>query len=165
MLRNDYAGQNCSIASTLELIGERWTLLIVRDAFLGVRRFDDFQRSLGIARNVLQGRLERLVENGILERVRYQERPERFEYRLTEKGIDLWPVMVSLLAWGDRHAAPDGPPVVLEHRGCGGRVNDRRICESCAALLGPREVRARRGPAFDERAAGAGVQPALAGGA
>ena len=161
MLGNTYDNQVCSIARTLELIGERWTILIIRDAFLGVRRFDDFQRSLGVARNVLQGRLERLVEHGILERVRYQERPERFEYRLTEKGIDLWPVVVSLLAWGDRHAAPDGPPVILEHRGCGGGVNDRRICEKCGALLGPRDVKARRGPA--PRDAGDPVQPALAG--
>jgi DNA-binding HxlR family transcriptional regulator len=162
MLGNTYDGQVCSIARSLELIGERWTILIIRDAFLGVRRFDDFQRSLGIARNVLQGRLERLVGSEILERVRYQEHPNRFEYRLTEKGLDLWPVVVALLAWGDRHLAPAGPPVMLEHRGCGGRVNDRRICESCGALLGPREVSARPGPAL----AGTGgepVQPALAG--
>jgi DNA-binding HxlR family transcriptional regulator len=161
MLGNSYTGQVCSAARALEVVGERWTILIVRDAFLGVRRFDEFQRSLGIARNVLQGRLESLVENGILERVRYQERPERFEYRLTEKGLDLWPVVVSLLAWGDRHMAPDGPPVVLEHRGCGGRVNDRRICDSCGALLGPRDVKARRGPALTDSEP-APVQPALA---
>jgi DNA-binding HxlR family transcriptional regulator len=152
MLGNTYDGQICSIARSLELIGERWTLLIIRDAFLGVRRFDDFQRSLGVARNVLQGRLERLVEGGILERVRYQERPERFEYRLTEMGIDLWPVVVSLLHWGDKHVAPDGPAMLLEHRDCGGSVNDRRICDACGALLGPRDVRALRGPA---------AQPAL----
>ena len=159
MLGNTYDNQVCSIARTLELIGERWTILIVRDAFLGVRRFDDFQRSLGIARNVLQGRLERLVEHGILERVRYQERPERFEYRLTEKGLDLWPVIVSLISWGDRHAADGGAPVLLEHKGCGGRVNDRRICEACEALLGPRDVSARRGPALQD--VGEAVQPAL----
>jgi DNA-binding HxlR family transcriptional regulator len=159
MLGNTYNGQVCSVARSLELIGERWTILIVRDAFLGVRRFDDFQRSLGVARNVLQTRLERLVESGILERVRYQERPERFEYRLTEMGIDLWPVVVSLLAWGDRHLAPDGPPVVIEHRGCGGRMNDRRICEKCGALLEARDARARRGPAARDKPA---VQPALA---
>jgi DNA-binding HxlR family transcriptional regulator len=147
MLGNSYDGQVCSIARSLELIGERWTVLIIRDAFLGIRRFDDFQRSLGIARNVLQGRLERLTDNGILERVRYQERPERYEYRLTEKGLDLWPVLVSMLKWGDRNAAPDGPPVVLEHRGCGGEVNDRRICDACGTPLGPRDVRALRGPA------------------
>jgi DNA-binding HxlR family transcriptional regulator len=158
MLGNTYSGQVCSVARTLELVGERWTILILRDAFLGIRRFDDFQRSLGVARNVLQGRLERLVENEILERVRYQERPERFEYRLTEKGLDLWPVLVALISWGDRYAAPDGPPVVLEHRGCGGAVNDRRICEACGAHLGPRDVRARRGPAARDEPA---VQPAL----
>jgi DNA-binding HxlR family transcriptional regulator len=161
MLGNTYDGQVCSIARSLELIGERWTILIIRDAFLGVRRFDDFQRSLGIARNVLQGRLERLVGSEILERVRYQEHPNRFEYRLTEKGLDLWPVVVALLAWGDRHLAPAGPPVMLEHRGCGGRVNDRRICEACGALLDPRDARARRGPALADAAADA-LQPALA---
>lgn len=144
MLGNTYEGQQCSIARSLELIGERWTILIIRDAFLGIRRFDDLQKSLGIARNVLQQRLERLTEHGIIERVPYQQKPERFEYRLTEKGVDLWPVVVSLLAWGDKHAAdPDGPPMVLEHRGCGGKVNDRRICERCDALLGPRDVIAR----------------------
>jgi DNA-binding HxlR family transcriptional regulator len=146
MLGNTYDGQACSIARSLELIGERWTLLIIRDAFLGIRRFDDFQRSLGVARNVLQGRLERLVDGGILERVRYQERPERYEYRLTEKGLDLWPVVVSLLKWGDRHAAPEGPPVVLEHRDCGGEIDDRRICGKCGAMLNRKDVRARRQP-------------------
>jgi DNA-binding HxlR family transcriptional regulator len=164
MLGNTYSGQECSAARTLELIGERWTILIIRDAFLGVRRFDDFQRSLGIARNVLQGRLERLTGSGILERARYQERPERFEYRLTEKGLDLWPVIVSLLSWGDRHAAPGGPPVVLEHRGCGGHVNDRRICDDCGALLEPPDVRARRGPALAGVPAADVVQPALRAG-
>ena len=159
MLAREYEGQTCSVAGALEAIGERWTLLILRDAFLGVRRFDAFQRSLGIARNVLQTRLERLVSEGIFERVRYQERPERFEYRLTDKGIDLWPVVVALIKWGDRHVYPDGAPVVLEHRDCGGEVNDRRICDRCGAALGPRDVRARVGPG-----APAGyepVQPAL----
>src|SRR6476659_10471164 len=101
MLGRLYDDQTCSVARSLEVVGERWTLLVLRDAFLGIRRFDDFQRSLGVARNVLQNRLERLVEHGILERARYQERPERFEYRLTEKGLDLWPVIVSLISFGD----------------------------------------------------------------
>ena len=149
MLGNKYEGQTCSIARSLELIGERWTLLIIRDALRGIRRFDDFQRSLGIARNVLQSRLEGLVECGILRRERYQERPERFEYRLTEMGIDLWPVAVSLLHWGDKHLAPDGPPMVLEHRGCGGHVNEWRICEKCGAPLGARDVKALPGPAVE----------------
>ena len=89
MLKRDYEGQNCSIARALEVVGERWTLLIVRDVFLGLRRFDELQESLGIARNVLTDRLNRLVDEGILERVRYSERPERYEYRLTPKGRDL----------------------------------------------------------------------------
>src|SRR4051794_19483216 len=122
MLRSEYKGQHCAVAGALELIGERWTLLIVRDAFLGIRRFDDFQRNLGVARNVLQTRLERLVEAGILRRERYQERPDRFEYRLTSKGVDLWPVLVALMKWGDRHLFPEGSPVVLRHKGCGGEV-------------------------------------------
>jgi DNA-binding HxlR family transcriptional regulator len=146
VLRADYENQNCSIARTLELVGERWTILLVREAFLGTRRFDDFQRKLGIARNVLQTRLERLVEAGILKRVQYLEHPPRYEYKLTSKGIDLWPVVVALLKWGDRHAAPAGPPMVLEHTGCGGEVDDRRRCVRCAADLEPWDVTARTGP-------------------
>ncbi len=147
MLGNDYPGQNCSIARALELVGERWTLLVLRDVFLGVRRFDALQRDLGVARNVLTARLERLVEQGILERVAYQERPRRYEYRLTERGLDLWPVIVELLRWGDRHAAPAaGPPVVLRHRGCGGELGERRICSRCGQALERGDVRAEAGP-------------------
>ena len=146
MLANDYPGQECSIARSLELIGERWTLLVIRDVFNGRRRFEQIQASLGVARNVLSARLDRLVDEGILERHRYQERPERFEYRLTEKGLDLWPVLVSLLAWGDRHlAGTAGPPLVLVHRECGGRINDRRICEGCGAELSVRDARVLQG--------------------
>jgi DNA-binding HxlR family transcriptional regulator len=151
MLRSDYAAENCSIARTLEVIGERWTMLLLREAFLGTRRFDDFQRTLGVARNVLQSRLERLVEAGVFERRRYQDRPERYEYVLTSKGADLWPVLVSLLQWGDRHAAPDGPPVVLQHNGCGGEVDDRRRCSRCGQDLDVRHVTARRGPGASQR--------------
>src|SRR5438132_11619913 len=100
MLNRDYEGQNCSIARALEVVGERWTLLIVRDAFLGLRRFDEFQASLGVARNVLTDRLNRLVEEGILERVRYSERPERYEYRLTRKGRDPQIALEGLRQWG-----------------------------------------------------------------
>jgi DNA-binding HxlR family transcriptional regulator len=147
MLRNDYDSQICSIAGALAVVGERWSLLIVRDVFLGLRRFDEIQADLGIARNVLQTRLTRLVENGVLEKRLYQERPARNEYRLTEKGLDLWPTMVALMRWGDQHAvAPGGPPVTLEHRGCGGAVDDHRICEACGARLSVRDVRALVGP-------------------
>jgi DNA-binding HxlR family transcriptional regulator len=159
MLGRGYDNQVCSVAGTLEIVGERWTLLILRDAFLGVRRFDDFQRDLGIARNILQARLERLVEEGILARRPYQERPPRHEYRLTEKGIDLWPVIVALMKWGDRHLYPDGPPVLMEHRDCGGEVDDRRVCTSCGALLEARDVRPRRGPGSAPDAAE--LRPAL----
>jgi DNA-binding HxlR family transcriptional regulator len=153
MLPSDYSGENCSIARSLELIGERWTLLIIREAFLGTRRFDDFQGNLGIARNVLQTRLERLVDAGILRRTPYQERPQRFEYRLTRKGTDLWPVLISLLQWGDRYEAPNGPPVVIEHRGCGGELDDRRRCRRCGDELDAWQVIRRPGPGADERTA------------
>ncbi len=148
MLHNTYDGQHCSVARALEVVGERWTILILRDAFLGVRRFDDFQRSLGIARNVLNTRLQRLVDAGLLERRRYQVRPERHEYRLTDMGLDLWPSILALMQWGDRHlAGPDGPPVRLEHRECGGGVDERRACERCGEVLGPRDVRVLTGVA------------------
>jgi DNA-binding HxlR family transcriptional regulator len=147
MLGNDYRNQACSIAGALEVVGERWSLLIVRDLFLGVRRFDQMQAHLGIARNVLQARLTKLIDQGVLERRPYQERPPRYEYRLTEKGLDLWPTVVALMQWGDRYAAPEaGPPVLLEHRGCGGAVDEHRICETCGTRLSVRESRALPGP-------------------
>jgi DNA-binding HxlR family transcriptional regulator len=111
MLGRDYEGQNCSVARTLELVGERWTLLIVRDAFLGRRRFEEFQESLGIARNILTDRLAKLVDHGIFERIRYQERPERYEYRLTDKGRDLRVPLLALMQWGDQHLSPTPPRI------------------------------------------------------
>ena len=146
MLNRDYDGQNCSIASTLELIGERWTLLILRDAFMRVRRFEDFQRSLGVARNVLSARLQRLCDEGILERRVYQERPVRYEYRLTEKGIDFWPILMTMMRWGDRYAADNGPPVLIEHKHCGGVPDAHLMCERCGQPLGARDVIPREGP-------------------
>ena len=146
MLHRTYEGQQCSIARSLEIVGERWTLLVLRDAFLGIRRFDDFQRDLGIARNVLTDRLGRLVDEGILDRRRYQERPERFEYRLTERGRDLWPTLHALATWGDAHAAPGGPPRLFRHRDCGGAVTERRTCAKCGAELDVRDVEVRDGP-------------------
>jgi DNA-binding HxlR family transcriptional regulator len=147
VLGRDYSGQTCSIARTLEVIGERWTMLIVRDIFLGLRRFDDIQADLGIARNVLAARLERLVETGVLEKAPYQEHPLRHEYRLTDKGRDLWPVLVELVQWGDRHApGPDGPPVVYRHRGCGGALGSGRVCGACGAVVERRGVVVEAGP-------------------
>ncbi len=165
MLKRDYPTQYCPVASTLEVIGERWTLLIIRDVFLGIRRFDDIQRDLGVARNILQVRLERLVEEGILVKRPYQERPLRSEYRLTEKGADLWPVLVAMLQWGDRHAlegrAADDPPAPrlrrrarrppplhdlwrrrLGHRG--GRRAHRRLTAGDPALTTRVPLRCRR---------------------
>jgi DNA-binding HxlR family transcriptional regulator len=147
VLRSDYDTQVCSVARALEVVGERWTLLVLRDIFLGNRRFDAIQRHLGVARNVLQSRLERLLEHGVIEKVPYQERPVRHEYRLTPKGIDLWPTIVSLLQWGDRHApSPAGPPVLLRHKECGGEVDGHRICTACGMPLEARDVRAVAGP-------------------
>ena len=110
MLGRTYDGQNCSVAKTLELVGERWTVLILREIYFGRRRFDEIADGLGIARNVLTQRLQRLVEEDVLTKVAYQERPQRFEYRLTDKGLDLWPVMVTMMQFGDRYYAPEGPP-------------------------------------------------------
>jgi DNA-binding HxlR family transcriptional regulator len=147
MLARDYEGQTCSIARALELVGERWTLLIVRNVHLGVRRFDAIQEQLGIARNVLACRLDGLTANGILERRPYGERPVREEYALTDKGRALWPVLAELMQWGDRYAAsPEGPPVLLRHIECGGTVGPHRACTRCGALLELSDVRAERGP-------------------
>jgi DNA-binding HxlR family transcriptional regulator len=112
MLKRDYEDQNCSIARALEIVGERWTLLIVRDAFLGLSRFDEFQQSLGIARNVLTDRLNRLVDEGILERTRYSEHPPRYEYRLTAKGNELRLALAGLRQWGDKYLS-EKPPRIL----------------------------------------------------
>jgi len=131
MLKRDYPTQYCSVASTLEIIGERWTILILRDVFMGIRRFDEIQRDLGVARNILQARLERLVEAGIVRKRPYQERPLRHEYRLTEKGADLWPVLVSLLKWGDKYVIEGERPMILQHRACGAEIDDRRRCSRC----------------------------------
>jgi DNA-binding HxlR family transcriptional regulator len=152
VLGRTYEDQTCSVARSLEVVGERWTMLVLRDAFRGVRRFEDFQRSLGVARNVLTARLGRLVEEGILERRCYCERPVRYEYRLTAKGVELWPVLMHLLQWGDRHYPEEqGVPVLVEHRGCGGSPDEHLLCGACGAALGPRDVVAAPGPALQAR--------------
>jgi DNA-binding HxlR family transcriptional regulator len=146
MLKREY-DQVCSIARTLEVLGERWTLLVVRDVFNGRRRFDQMQENLGVARNVLSTRLAWLVEEGILEKRRYQERPPRYEYFLTEKGLDLWPVMISLMHWGDRHVSEgDGPPMLIRHKRCGGVVDDRGYCTECGERLNARDAYREYGP-------------------
>ncbi len=142
----------CSVARTLSVVGDRWTLLIIRDTFLGIRRFADFQKDLRMTRHRLAARLSKLVEEGILARVQYQDRPRRFEYRLTEKGIDLYPVVVSLLGWGDRWmAGADGAPVELVHRSCGNHVMPTLTCPACKEEVSARTMAARPGPALRKR--------------
>ena len=146
VLPRTYDNQVCSVARMLEVVGDRWTMLVIRDAFNGVRRFDDFQRSLGVARNVLTDRLNRLVDEGILRRSEYQERPRRYEYRLTRKGVDLWPVIMSAMKWGDRHLYDGKAPVRVVHEGCGGELDERFHCTKCGAELRPGDVRPEPGP-------------------
>jgi DNA-binding HxlR family transcriptional regulator len=152
VLPRTYDNQLCSIARTLEVIGDRWTLLVIRDAFLGVRRFEDFQKSLGVARNVLTDRLNRLVDEGILRRQLYQERPERYEYRLTRKGVELWPAMMTMMKWGDRYLYPEGHPRLVLHKDCGGEIDARLHCSKCGVELGPTDVYVESGPAAVEAA-------------
>ena len=133
---------NCSIGQSLEVVGEWWSLLIVREAFFGVKRFDEFQEHLGIARNVLNQRLSHLVDEGVFERVAYSEHPPRFDYALTAQGRDLWPVIVALRQWGDRWRAPDGPPLQLVHRQCGHVADLVMVCRHCGEPVGPTDVSA-----------------------
>lgn len=143
LARSAYSAENCSIRRTLDVVGEKWTLLVLREAFYGVRRFDDFHRGVGCARNILSARLATLVEHGILERHGYREpgsRP-RSEYRLTDKGRDLFPALAALMQWGDRWTAdPDGPPVELRHAGCGATIGVELRCAAGHGPLAPREV-------------------------
>jgi DNA-binding HxlR family transcriptional regulator len=135
------------------MVGDRWTMLVVREAFMGTRRFEDYQRNLGCARNVLTDRLNRLVDVGILRKEPYQEHPPRYEYRLTRRGVELWGPMMTLKAWGDRHLAPDGPPVLVLHTDCGGEIDERLHCRKCGAELGPTDVYVERGPGAKKAAA------------
>jgi DNA-binding HxlR family transcriptional regulator len=144
--RTSFEEMNCSVAQCLEAVGEWWSLLIVRDAFLGVKRFDDFQARLGISRNVLNQRLNRLVDNGIFERVPYQDHPPRAEYRLTDKGRDLWQVVGAMRQWGDRWAAPEGPSLNIRHAACGQVVQAVSVCSHCGEALDVRSVTAEAGP-------------------
>lgn len=139
---------SCSVAQCLEVVGEWWSLLIVRDALLGVTRFDDFQRRLGISRNILNDRLSRLVDEGVLEKMPYQDHPVRFDYRLTAKGRDLQPVVSAMREWGDRYEAPDGPHLRLVHTECGSDVHLVHRCEHCEAQVGRESMRAVPGPSY-----------------
>jgi DNA-binding HxlR family transcriptional regulator len=147
MLKRDYDTQVCSIARSLEVVGERWSLLLLRSVFLGVHRFDDLLDAVGITRSVLTDRLGRLVDAGVLERVPYQQRPVRYEYRATAKGRELWPVVAQLMRWGDAYyPEPAGAPRLIEHAGCGGRPDDHLLCDRCGEPLEYANTRSRRGP-------------------
>lgn len=141
MLKNTYDDQDCPVASTLELVGERWTILIIRDALLGMRRFDEFLTSLGVARTVLSARLRMLVANGILERVPYQDRPVRHEYLLTPKGRELSPIIISLMYWGNKYLPnSDGGTRRTEHLDCGGEATTQFVCTDCGRPIGVGEA-------------------------
>lgn len=145
---------NCSVARTLSLVGDRWTLLILRSAFMSVRRFDDFHALLGMTRHVLTDRLNRLVEADILKKVPYQEKPARHEYRLTDKGKDLYPVVLSLMAWGDKWMDKGrGVPLHVHHSRCGHNTTPLTVCSECREPLNPREVVMIAGPGLTADAA------------
>jgi DNA-binding HxlR family transcriptional regulator len=144
--RKSFADMHCSVAQCLEVVGEWWSMLLIRDAFMGVTRFDQFRERLGISRNILNQRLLRLVEEGLMNRVQYSEHPPRYEYRLTAKGRDLWPVLTAMRQWGDKHAAPDGPPLQVIHKACGRVSQAVMTCSACGERLSPRDVRAVAGP-------------------
>jgi DNA-binding HxlR family transcriptional regulator len=148
----DFPRDSCSVASTLEVIGERWTMHVLREAFVGVRRFEDFRRNIGVARNILSDRLQRLVDEGILRRERYSDRPPRYEYRLTRKGVDLYGILIELMKWGNKWApSPDGPAVVLWHKDCGAIIEPVLACPDCGEPVAAWNLEARLSPAAAAR--------------
>jgi DNA-binding HxlR family transcriptional regulator len=148
----DLRRQPCSLARTVSVIGDRWTLLILRDCFLRVRRFEEFQTRLGITRHVLADRLRKLTRAGVLRKEPYQARPLRYEYRLTEKGLDLQPVMLAIVHWGDLYmAGPHGRPLTYEHLSCGHAFDPVTACSACGKAVTPRDVRVRPGPGAPRR--------------
>ena len=150
----DWSTEGCTIERTAEVIGDRWSLVILREVLSGIRRFDQLTVRTGIPRQVLTGRLERLLDQGILRRDPYREpgQRQRMEYRLTDKGIDLYPVFVAMQQWGDRYlAAPGGPPTEFEHRDCGERVDLVLRCEGGHEVVSNREVAGRLGPGARRR--------------
>jgi DNA-binding HxlR family transcriptional regulator len=135
-----FSGQNCSIARALEVVGERWSLLVMREAMLGRRRFGEIREQLGVAPNILSDRLGTLAEHGLL------RHDGHGEYRLTAKGADLQPVLIALMRWGDRHAAPAGPPRIVVHVGCGQDADPEYRCGHCGDVLAPGTLEVRPGP-------------------
>ena len=151
MKRSSFADMNCSIARSLEIIGEWWTLLILRDAFFGITRFEEWHERLGIARNILTNRLDTLVEHGVMERVPYDEARGRFDYVLTDKGRALWPVLVTLRQWGDEWVVGHGrEPVSLVHTSCGSVSHGELVCDQCGEPLEADHIRSARGPGLKD---------------
>jgi DNA-binding HxlR family transcriptional regulator len=150
----DFPRDACSVASTLTVIGERWTMHVLRESFLGVRRFEDFRRNIGVARNILSDRLNCLVAEGILRRELYCEHPPRYEYRLTRKGVDLYGILIELMKWGNRWSPnPEGPAVELRHRGCGAVIEPQLACPDCGEPVHAWDLQAVPGPAMAARTA------------
>ena len=146
---DDIDKQVCSVARALSVVGERWTMLILRDAFLGTRRFDQFQGNLGVTRHRLSERLGKLVEQGVLVKVPYHDRPLRYEYRLTRKGLGLYSVLMSLSRWGDEWMdSGEGAALEYVHDNCGHKTLPTLTCSECGDLLRPEEVRPQLGPAL-----------------
>ena len=140
------ADQPCSVARSVAVIGDRWTLMILRDCFLGIRRFDDFQRRLRISRSIIADRLKHLVDEGVLRRDAYQDQPVRHEYRLTDKGMALHPVIMAIVHWGDTHYAGEtGPPLLHRHKACGCDFSPVLACSECGEPVGARDVEVRPG--------------------
>jgi DNA-binding HxlR family transcriptional regulator len=149
---NSLEEEQCSVARTVAVIGDRWSLLILRDCFLRVRRFEDFQERLGVTRHVLADRLKKLVRHGVLRRVPYQDRPKRHEYILTQKGLDLHPIIMAIVHWGDIHMADErGRPRLYEHKRCGRIFDPVMTCSECGGPLSAREVHVHVGPGADEK--------------
>jgi DNA-binding HxlR family transcriptional regulator len=138
-----------SVGRTLSLVGDRWTIMILRETFFGVRRYGQFARNLNIPRPTLSLRLRKLVDAGLLDRVLYSTEPERHEYRLTQAGRDLFPAVIALMRWGDTYlAGPEGAPIVLHHETCGKRTHPHVTCDVCGEEINTRNVRPERGPGF-----------------
>jgi DNA-binding HxlR family transcriptional regulator len=147
MLKSDYAGENCSVARALEVVGERWTLLIVRELLNKAQRFSQLERRLAISKNILASRLEKLVEYGVVHAVAVDDPRDWNIYELTRKGHDLFPVINALMTWGDRYCAPHGPPLILHHS-CGGRVHSTSVCKACGDEVDASSLSRKPGPGY-----------------